>query len=131
MQAMQEASNSFVAMEELLETSGARIADLLGTEAAYTTAGCYAALVLSTAACITGNDPDKAAKLPHVTGLKNEVVLQQRQRYGYDRAYTVPGSKLVLVGDDEGSAVDQLESAIGPNTAAVAFSWSQPTGTTR
>jgi D-glucosaminate-6-phosphate ammonia-lyase len=30
MQAMQEAGQSFVAMEELLETSGARIADLLG-----------------------------------------------------------------------------------------------------
>ena len=108
-------------MEELLETSGARIADLLGAEAAYATAGCYAALVLSTAACITGNDPEKAAQLPDMTGLKSEIVLQQRQRYAYDRAYTVPGSKLVLVGDDEGSTADQLESAIGPDTAAVAF----------
>ena len=121
MQAMQEAGQSFVAMEELLETSGARIADLLGAEAAYATAGCYAALVLSTAACITGNDPEKAAQLPDMTGLKSEIVLQQRQRYAYDRAYTVPGSKLVLVGDDEGSTADQLESAIGPDTAAVAF----------
>ena len=121
MKAMEEAGKSFVEMEELLEASGARIADLLGAEAAYAAAGCYAALVLSTAACITGNDPDKAAQLPDMTGLKSEVVLQQRQRYSYDRAYTVPGSKLVLAGDDDGTTADQLESAIGPDTAAVAF----------
>ena len=121
MQAMLDASLSFVAMEELLETSGARIADLLGVEDAYVTAGCYAALVLSTAACITGNDPEKAGQLPDTTGMKSEVVLQQKQRYGYDRAYTIPGSKLVLVGDEEGSTSEQLEKAIGPDTAAVAF----------
>ena len=61
MKAMEDAGKSFVEMEELLEASGARIADLLGAEAAYAAAGCYAALVLSTAACITGNDPEKAA----------------------------------------------------------------------
>jgi L-seryl-tRNA(Ser) seleniumtransferase len=121
MKAMEDAGKSFVEMEELLETSGARIADLLGAEAAYAAAGCYAALVLSTAACITGNDPEKAAQLPDMTGLKSEVVLQQRQRYSYDRAYTIPGSKLVLAGDDDGTTADQLESAIGPDTAAVAF----------
>ena len=121
MKAMEDAGKSFVEMEELLEASGARIADLLGAEAAYAAAGCYAALVLSTAACITGNDPEKAAQLPDMTGLKSEVVLQQRQRYSYDRAYTVPGSKLVLAGDDDGTTADQLERAIGPDTAAVAF----------
>ena len=121
MKAMEEAGKSFVEMEELLEASGARIADLLGAEAAYAAAGCYAALVLSTAACITGNDPDKAAQLPDMAGLKSEVVLQQRQRYSYDRAYTVPGSKLVLAGDGDGTTAEQLESAIGPDTAAVAF----------
>ena len=119
--AMEDAAKSFVEMEELLETSGARIADLLGAEAAYATAGCYAALVLSTAACITGSDPEKAAQLPDMTGLKSEVVLQQRQRYSYDRAYTIPGSTLVLAGDDAGTTADQLKSAIGPDTAAVAF----------
>ena len=121
LQAMHEAGNSFVEMEELLEATGAHIADLLGSEAAYATAGCYAALVLSTAACITGNDPDKAAQLPDLTGLKSEIVLQQRQRYGYDRAYTVAGPKLVLAGDDNGTSTQQLEDAIGPDTAAVAF----------
>ena len=121
MQAMMEAANSYIEMEELLETSGARIADLVGTEAAYATAGCYAALVLSTAACITGNDPERAAQLPDMTGFKSEIVFQHRQQYTYDRAYTIPGSKLVLAGDDAATTSDQLSSAIGPDTVAVAF----------
>ena len=119
--AMDEAGESFVEMDELLAASGNHLAGLLGVEAAYPAAGCYAALVLSTAACLTGNDPDKMDQLPDTTGMKDEIVLQQCQRYGYDRAYTVPGSKLVLAGDDDGCTLDELDAAIGPNTAAVAY----------
>ena len=53
--------------------------------------------------------------------MKNEIVLQEKQRYGYDRAYTIAGSKLVLAGDEEGCTREELESAIGDNTAAVAY----------
>ena len=119
--AMEQAGESFVEMEELLAASGDHLAGLLGVEAAYPAAGCYAALVLSTAACLTGNDPDKMDRLPDTTGMKDEIVLQQCQRYGYDRAYTVPGSKLVLAGDDDGCTLDELDAAIGPNTAAIAY----------
>ena len=121
MRAMEEAGRGFVEMEELLEASGARIADLLDVEGAYVTAGCYAALVLSTAACITGNDADKAAQLPDTTGLKSEIVLQGTQRYGYDRAYAIAGSKLVIAGSEDGCTPEELEAAIGDDTAAVAF----------
>jgi len=119
--AMEEADESYVEMVELLEKSGDHIASLLGVEAAYVTAGCYTALVLCSAAVMTGNDPDKRAQLPDTTGLKNEILLQARQRYGYDRAYTVPGGKLLYVGDSDGATPEQLENAIGPNTAAVAY----------
>jgi len=119
--AMEEADKSYVEMAELLQKSGDYIASLLGVEAAYVTAGCYTALVLCSAAVMTGNDPGKRAQLPDTTGLKNEILLQKRQRYGYDRAYTVPGSKLLYVGDSDGATPEQLERAIGPNTAAVAY----------
>lgn len=121
MRAMQDAGDSYVEMEDLLTTSGAYIAKLLGVESAYPTSGCYAALVLSAAACITGNDEDKMAKLPDTTGMKSEIVLQQRQRYSYDRAYTVPGSKLVFVGDEINCTLADIEAAIGNRTAAVAY----------
>lgn len=120
-EAMDEASMCFVEMKELFEKSGEHIADLLDVEAAYVTSGCYAALVLSTAACITGNDPEKRAQLPDTEGLPSQVLIQKKQRYGYDRSYTVPGSSLIEVGDDNGTTPEQLEEAIGPETAAVAF----------
>lgn len=120
-EAMQEADKNYVEMSELLEKSGQHIAMQLGAEAAYPTAGCYAALVLCSAAIMTGNDPDKRSQLPDITGLKHEIILQKTQLYGYDRAYTVPGSKLTIVSNDNRCSEEQLERAIGPDTAAIAY----------
>ena len=115
-----EANERYVEMGELLEKSGHYIADLLGTEAAYVTSGGCGALALSAAACITGNDPEKIARLPDTSGMKNEIVIQKKQRYGYDRCYMASGARVMEAGDQEGCTNDQLEAAIGPNTAAVA-----------
>src|SRR3989441_7793628 len=57
--AMQDVERYYVDMEQLLERSGAVIADLLGAEAAYVTPGAAAALALGAAACLAGADPDK------------------------------------------------------------------------
>ena len=119
--ARDEANERYVPMEELLEKSGQYISELLGTEAAYVTSGCCAALALSAAACIAGNDPEKMARLPDTTGMKREIIIQQNQRYSYDRCYTSSGAKLVAVGDDDGCTPEQLEAAIGPDTAAIAY----------
>lgn len=120
-EAMLEADASYVEMEELLEKSGQFIAERLGVEDAYVTAGCYAALVLASATVMTGNDPSKRDQLPDTTGLKDEIVFQHSQRYGYDRAFTVPGCKLIFAGDENGCTTQALNDAIGENTAAVAY----------
>ena len=119
--AMDEAENSYVEMKELLDRSGQYIADTLGVEGAHVTSGCAAALVLSTAACITGGDSEKIGRLPDTTGMKNEVVFQRQQEYPYRRSFTVPGPKLVWAGDHDSCTEAQLEAAIGPDTAAVAY----------
>ena len=122
MRAMDEAGLSFVEMEELLATSGkphrrpARgrggVPDRWLLRGARAQRGGRA---------LTGNDPDKMDQLPDTTGMKDEIILQQCQRYGYDRAYTTAGGKLVLAGDDDGCTLDELDAAIGPNTAAIAY----------
>ncbi len=119
--AMAAANDTYVEMEELLARSGEVIAGLLGTEAAYVTSGCAAALALSTAACIAGMDPDKVGRIPDTAGMKNEIVFQGAQRYSYDRCYTIPGGRLVFPGDERGCTAQQLEAAFGPNTAALAY----------
>ena len=119
--AMEEANRGTVEMQELLRKSGDFIADLLGVEAAFVTSGGAAAQALSVAACMAGTDPDRIAQLPDTTGMKNEVVIQKRNRYMFDRCYTLTGASLTEAGDDAGTTEDDLAAAIGPNTTAVAY----------
>ena len=118
---MEEANRHFAYMEELLERTGQIVAELLGCEAAYITPGCAAALALGAAACATGADPQKMARLPDTTGMRHELLIQARQRFKYERAATIVGPRLREVGDAQGTTARQLEDAIGPETAAVLF----------
>lgn len=121
MGAMVDANSNYVEMEELLDKAGEHVAKLMGVEAAYITSGCFAALALSTAACMTGRDRQKISQLPEIVGIKHEVLIQAKHRNSYDREFPVPGGVLVEVGDTDGCTVDVLDEVIGPNTAAVAY----------
>ncbi len=119
--AMDAANEYYVDMEDLLEKSGRAIATMLGAEAALVTSGCFAALVQGAAAIMAGKDPDRIAQLPDTTGMKNEFLIQKATRYHYDRCVSVPGGKLVEVGDERRATAAQLEAAIGPNTAGILY----------
>ena len=119
--AMKEANRSYAIMSEVMDSAGDYVARLMGVEAAYVTSGCAAALALSAAACMAGNDPDKRGRLPDTTGMKSEVVIEKRQRYGYDRSFTMAGATLVEAGDEDSCSAEQLEAALGAGTAAVAY----------
>lgn len=119
--AMEQANRYFVDMDELLERAGQRVARLLGAEAAYITSGASGALALGTAACMTGLDGEKMVRLPDTTGMPNQVLIQRRHRYAYDRCVTIVGARLVEVGDENGTTPEHLAAAIGPQTAAVLY----------
>ena len=119
--AMDQASRSFASMDEVVTRAGEAIASDLGVESAFVTAGCFAALALSTAAAMTGPYADLIAQLPDTTGLRDEFLIQNRHRYHYDRSVSVPGGKLVEVGDENGVTRSQFEDAIGPDTAGVLY----------
>ena len=67
--AMAEAAGHFVDIDELQEKAGGKIAELTHNEAAYVSCGAAAGLVLTTAACITGIDAEKRARLPYTDGM--------------------------------------------------------------
>jgi L-seryl-tRNA(Ser) seleniumtransferase len=119
--AMQDVERYYVDMQQLLERSGQVIAGLLNAEAALVTPGAAAALALGSAACIAGADPDKMVRLPDTSGMANQILIQAGHRYHYERAATVPGGRLVEVGEKSGTTADQLRSALGQNVAAVMF----------
>jgi len=120
-QAMHLADRYYVDMDEFFKCTGQRVAELLECDAALITPGCAAALVLGTAACMTGDDPTKMAQLPNTDDLKNEVVIQQGQRYKYERVVRMPGAQIVGAGSASGTTPDQLAAAIGPNTLALLY----------
>ncbi len=117
---MNDADGSYVEMQELLDRSGDYLAETLGVEGAHITSGCFAALVLSTAACLTRGDMERTARLPETDG-RNEIIALKSLRYSYRRSHSVPGGRIVEAGDEDGCTADQLAAAIGPNTAAVTY----------
>lgn len=121
LEAMEEASKWFVDLRDLLEKAGHRAAELAGVEAAYITSGAAAGLVLSAAACMTGHDPAKIARLPDTTGIKNEVIIHKCQRNVWDRAILTAGVRFVEIGIGHETRPWELQAAISEQTAAIAY----------
>lgn len=119
--AMAEAARHFVDIDKLQEKVGERIAELTQNEAAYIPCGAAAGLALSTAACITGLDPEKRAKLPYTDGMRNEVIVHKSGRVGYDFAIRQAGGKLVEIGTAEGTSPEDMEEAINEKTVAIFY----------
>ena len=121
-EAMVEASRAFVDIIELQKRVGEEIAKLTHNEAAYVSCGAAAGLVLSTAACITGLDSVKREKLPHLDQtMKSEVIVHKYGRVGYDFAVRQVGVTMVEIGDEHGTAPEELEAAINEKTAAIFY----------
>jgi len=112
--AMEEASKQFVHLDELAEGIGRRLAQLTGAEWGTVTSGCAAALTLATAACAAGSDPDKLARLPDLTGMRNEVIMPAYSRVAYDHVLRAAGVRILEVATPR-----ELELAVGPNTVMI------------
>ena len=115
-EAMDQAAQAYVSLEELQQVCGDRIAELVGAEAALVTSGCAAALTLATAACVCGDDEDAIRRVPDTTGLKNEVLFVKEHRFGYDHAIRNVGVKVV-----EAESASELRGAINERTAMLFY----------
>ena len=128
-QAMQEASQYCVDIAYLQARASQIIAEITGAEAGYVCSGAAAGLLLGTAACVTGLDPNKMNRLPDTQGMKNEVIVARSHRNFYDHAVRTAGVTLVEVGLPDryvGSGVRDTEpweiaAAINERTAAVLY----------
>ena len=117
-EAMKEASASYVDILEFHKKAGDYIAKLTHNEAAFISNGAAAGIVLATAAAVAGDDAQKREELPLSEG-KNEIIISRAGRIRYDFAVKLGGGKYALYGDDDKSTEAQLEAAITPNTAAI------------
>ncbi len=128
-EAMVEASQYCVDIAFLQARASDIISKYTGSEAGYVTSGAAAALLLGTAACVTGMDPSKMNRLPDTRGMHNEVVMARSHRNFYDHAVRSVGIKLVEIGIADrfsGAGVRDAEcweyaAAITERTAAVVY----------
>ncbi len=122
--AIESMSHQFVRLDELHDAVGKRIAALVGCEAAMVPSGAAAGLTLATAACITGTNADFIQRIPDLTGMKSEVLVQKSHRFPYDHMVRNCGVRLIEVETSQ-----ELESKIGPRTAMLLFlNKSEPLG---
>jgi L-seryl-tRNA(Ser) seleniumtransferase len=140
MDAMKEASQSFVIMMELIEKAGEIIAKATGAEAGLVTAGSSSGMTLAAAACLMKESGlerfdiqpvervdldlewlDLIQRLPETSWTRNEIIVQKMHRHKFDHAYQIAGAKLIEVGDENGCSPEKIESAINEKTTAIAF----------
>jgi D-glucosaminate-6-phosphate ammonia-lyase len=114
--AIRSMSTKFVRLDELHDAVGQRIAKMLGTQAAMVPSGAAAGLTLGTAAVLTGEDPDRIRRIPDLTGMKTEVIVQKSHRFPYDHMVRNCGVKLIEIETRE-----ELERAINSKTAMLLF----------
>ena len=113
--AMEAASGYFVQYDELATAVGERLALITGAEWGLIASGCAAAIKHVTIACVTGGNPEKLIRIPHLTGLdKTQVIIPRYARNVYDHAVRNVGVEIVMVETPE-----ELEEAINPRTAMI------------
>ena len=119
-----DASHHFVNLLDLHDKVGAKIARLIGVEAALVTTGAAGALLLGTAAVVTRGDRDAIRRLPDTAGLKNEVLIQRSHHSCYDNQLTGVGTRLIDV-----ESADDVARAVGDRTALMFFmNHAEPSG---
>ncbi|MCE9531364.1 MAG: aminotransferase class V-fold PLP-dependent enzyme [Planctomycetes bacterium] len=129
LQAFTAAARESVPLDELQGVASRTIAEATGAEAGLVTSGAAGALMLGTAAILTGYDLGRMERLPRCDGFPYELVVAREQRNGYDHAVRAAGAKLVEVGFNEivaGAGVRrterwEYEAACGPMTAGILY----------
>ncbi len=113
--AMEAASRSFVQYDELADGIHKRLAELTQAPWAMVSAGCAAGLKHTTAACVSGGNPEKLVRIPYLTGLdKTEVIIPISSRNVYDHAIRNVGVKVTNV-----YSMQELEAKVNPGVAMI------------
>jgi D-glucosaminate-6-phosphate ammonia-lyase len=120
-QAMADAAQSYVLIEELLDAVGEQIATATGAEAGTVTSGAAGGLLLAAAACVAGDHPANVARLPDSTGMKNEFVIHRGHRINYDHMFRAAGGRFVEIGIPRATYEWELHDAISDRTAGVVW----------
>ena len=123
--AMTQAAQNYVVIDDLLDKCGELIASYTHAEAACVASSTSAAICLSCAGLMTGTDSYLIAKLPDTTGLKNEFILQggHNIHFGtcFEQLIRTAGGKPVVAGSANLVHDYDIEGCITDKTAAIIY----------
>jgi L-seryl-tRNA(Ser) seleniumtransferase len=118
--AMSRAAANFVDLDELNIKAGRYLAQLIGVEDAFVSAGAASGMQLSAAACLTGEDVQIIRRLPHTEGMRNEFVISSIDPHIYvHQGMEACGGKLVRVGSETEVTSEQILAGVSDRTAAI------------
>jgi L-seryl-tRNA(Ser) seleniumtransferase len=112
LQAMAEATRSYVRLDELQLAAGRKLAGWTGAESGYVTTGAAAGLTLGAAAMMAGLNVDRMERLPDTEGIPNEFILQASHRGNYDHCIRAAGTRLVAVECEGTAGREEVREAI-------------------
>ena len=114
------AGRHFVSIPALEVAAGNRIAQMLKLPeryAALVTSGAAAAMQSGLAGILTGGNATLIRRLPDLTGMKSEVIIQKSHRNPFDHQLRSTGIKLIEI-----ETADELRGAVNERTAMMHFS---------
>src|SRR5712664_3256739 len=114
------AGRHFCSIPDLEVAAGNRIAEMLKLPDGYTalvTSGAAAEMQSGLAGILTGDNPEFIGRLPDLTGMKSEVIIQKSHRNPFDHQLRATGVKLIEVETHE-----DVRRAINSKTAMMHFS---------
>ena len=112
---MAEATRHFVDLFDLQRKAGDRIASMIGVPAVMISCGAASAITCGTAACLHRGDAEQANRLPDVTGIPHNVILQ-RAHHAYGTQLWLTGARPVWA-----DTRAELEQAIRQEKPAMMF----------
>jgi L-seryl-tRNA(Ser) seleniumtransferase len=115
-------------MEELHESAGKLIANLIGAPSSLVTSGASAALTLSAATCIAGFDRQMLIDLPFPTTNKVDVLVQRSHQDPYDHALSAAGARMRPFGESKSATESQLIESIDEKVCALLWRESEEKG---
>lgn len=141
LRAMRAAAVTSVDMSKLQTAAGKIISHYTHAEDGYIVSGCAAAMLVGTAAILTGTDHAKIEQLPDTTGMKKLCVAKRFQRrvsdtgaeytdHGYAIAVQTAGVRFVEIGEGETdiATAEELEAALSEDVALVYWVGYAPLG---
>jgi uncharacterized pyridoxal phosphate-dependent enzyme len=123
--AVAEALAANCEIDQLQRAACRAIAEATGAEAGCVTSSASSGIAIATAACMTGADLSKIARLPDTEGLADEVVLQLAHDVNFgapiSQMIRVAGARVVRIGTANHCDAFHLRGALSPRTAAVLY----------